>query len=352
MDTPQKKGLVGLQNCGLTCYANAVLQCLRHIDRVAWIFTEGRYNTLFKKDASGKRLQQQTVVASFSEVIHLQENGVSGGTLSPRGFWKTLRECVKDTVYDQFCMTAPHDAHEFLMFMLESLHESTSMGVEMQIMKSTPKTNTEKRVVKALETWKEEFSKQYSPLVDLFYGLLHVKMTCSKCKTTTHRWETFNTLKGVVSKEGTPTDLLGMLQEEMKGEEIEGYSCDTCSPVRTTAHRSSSIWRLPRTLIICLKRFTFDGRKIHTKITAPTVEPLAMKELFSEDSPEKNGQTEYALRCVVDHHGSSGGGHYTSQCKDKNSGEWHIYDDENVRQIPAVYIGESTYILFYERSGV
>lgn len=351
MTSEKKKGIVGLENCGLTCYANATLQCIRHIDKIPWLFTDQRYNTLFKKDATGKRLKQQIVATSFSDVIQQQENGKEGGVLSPRGFWKTLRECVKDTVYDQFCMTAPHDAHEFLMFMLESLHESTSMPVEMEIMKSPPKNESEKRVIQALETWKGAFEKEYSPLVDLFYGLLHIRMECLTCHNVTHRWETFNTIKGSVPTHtgGSPVDLLQMLDIEMKGEDIEGYHCDKCAPTRTTAHRASSIWRLPKVLIICLKRFTFDGRKIHTKVTAPVSEPLNLVTLYSEESPEKEGVTEYILRGIVDHHGGSGGGHYTSQCKDIRDNQWRIYDDSRTMVIPTPILGESTYILFYER---
>lgn len=352
----EKKGVVGLKNLGLTCYANATLQCLRHIERIPWVFTEGRYNTLFKKDATGKRLLQQNVAKSFAEISQLLENGKAPGVLRPAGFWSIMKDSIRGSaVYGHFASTAPHDAHEFLMYMLETLHESISISVEMQIMKSPPTNESEKRVVEALEVWKREFSKEYSPLVDLFHGLLHMRTRCLSCNSVTHRWESFNTLKGVVPQrnaenDANPVDLISMLKEELKGEDIEGYSCDTCSPVRTTAHRDAAIWRLPQTLVICLKRFTYDGRKIHTRVKVPTVEPCNLKALFSEESPEKDAITDYSLRSIVDHHGGAGGGHYTAQCKDKLSSAWYVYDDENTHPIAAPMVGESTYVLFYERS--
>jgi len=343
------KGQVGLKNLGLTCYANAVLQCLRNVDRLPWIFSDGRYDTLFKKDAKQKRLLKQEVAKSFAEVLKMQEEGSRPSVLKPAGLFIAVRTCVKDSCYDQFIQTAPHDAHEFLMFMLETLHESVSISVEMQIMKSAPKTEEEKRVIRALEAWKDEFSKEYSPLVDLFYGLLHVQTKCLTCNTISHRWETFNTLKAVVptTASADAVDVLSMLAKDLKGEDIEGYSCDKCSPVRTTAHRESSIWRLPRTLILCLKRFTYDGRKIHTRVTAPL--DLDLKTHFSEESPEKSATTEYGIRSIVDHQGGAGGGHYTAQCKDKHTSQWLVYDDESVHPIAAPMFGESTYVLFYER---
>lgn len=356
MATDDKKGVVGLKNLGLTCYANATLQALRHIERIPWIFTEGRYNTLFKKDAAGKRAAQQGVAKLFADMIHQQENGSAPGVLRPGGFWNAMKDSVRGSaVYGHFTQTAPHDSHEFLMYMLETLHESVSISVDMQIMKSPPQTETEKRVVEALEVWKKEFSKEYSPLVDLFHGLLHRRTRCLSCGTVSHRWETFNTLKGAVPQrtaenDANPVDLLSMLKDDLKGEDIEGYSCDKCSPTRTTAHRDTAIWRLPQTLVICLKRFTYDGRKIHTKVKVPTAEPFNTCALFSEESPEKDAVTDYTLRAIVDHHGGAGGGHYTAQCKDKLSGTWYIYDDENTHVIQAPIVGETTYMMFWERS--
>lgn len=348
----QKKGVVGLTNLGLTCYANALLQCLRHIERIPWIFTTGRFDTLFKKDASGRREKQQNVARSFADVMTQQENGTSPGVLRPAGFFKSLRDCVQETVYEQFATTAPHDSHEFLMFMLESLHESISMEVDMQIMKRNPSSEEEKRVILALDTWKQSFSKEYSPLVDLFFGLLHVQIHCESCGNISHKWETFNTLKFCVPKQNseTPPDILELLQKECEGEVIDEYCCEKCSPTRTVARRKMTIWRLPQTLILCLKRFSYDGRKIHTRITAPVSKPLSMESLFSEESPEKGGITDYTLRAIVDHHGGAGGGHYTAQCKDKLDSQWYVYDDEHSYAIQAPNIGESTYILFYERA--
>lgn len=351
MELTQKKGLVGLQNMGLTCYANATLQCLRNLPRVSWLFTPERYNSLYQKTPNAKRKLQQDVCTSFSDLIQQQNRGQHPGVMRPAGFWGAAHECLTDSVYEHMKVRAPHDAHEFMMFMIESLHEGISMEVEMQIMKSPPQTESEKRVIQALETWKNTFSKEYSPLVDIFYGLLQSTVTCSNCKTSFHRWETFNTLKAVVPKrtsdlDMSPPSLLSMIAEDMPIETIDEYSCDTCS-ARHTAQRKTAIWRLPQNLIVCLKRFTPDGQKIHTKISAE--QTLELQSLFSEETPEKKAITKYNLRSIVDHHGGSRGGHYTAQVKDPISDNWVIFDDESVYPLAQPKFGESTYILFYER---
>jgi ubiquitin C-terminal hydrolase len=353
MELTQKKGLVGLQNMGLTCYANATLQCLRNLPRVSWLFTSGRFDSLFDKSPKSKRKLQQDVCQSFADLIHQQNQGQHPGIMRPAGFWNVTHDCLTDSVYEHMKVKAPHDSHEFLMFMIECLHEGTSMEVEMQIMKQPPQTESEKRIVQALETWKSNFSKEYSPLVDMFYGLLHFTTTCTECKNPFHRWEPFNTLKAAGPKrtaelDANPPSLLSLIADDMKAEVIEGYSCDKCAPNRHNADRKVAIWRLPQNLVICLKRFTPDGQKIHTKVAVDQI--LDMQSLFSEESPEKTAITKYELRGVIDHHGGSRGGHYTAQVKEPVSSNWVIFDDESVLPIAQPHFGESTYILFYERA--
>jgi ubiquitin C-terminal hydrolase len=138
-----------------------------------------------------------------------------------------------------------------------------------------------------------------------------------------------------------------MISEDMPVETIDEYSCDKCS-ARHSAERKMAIWRLPQNLIVCLKRFTPDGQKIHTKISGE--QTLDLQTLFSDESPEKKAITKYNLRAIVDHHGGARGGHYTAQVKEPVSENWLIFDDESVHPISQPKFGESTYILFYERA--
>jgi hypothetical protein len=60
--------LGGLINMGMTCYANSVLQALRHCKKIPWIFEEGRYNTLFQKEPSANLIKQQGFASSFATI--------------------------------------------------------------------------------------------------------------------------------------------------------------------------------------------------------------------------------------------------------------------------------------------
>ena len=78
--------------------------------------------------------------------------------------------------------------------------------------------------------------------------------------------------------------------------------------------------------------------------------PIDFTPYFSAESPERLGEARYTLRGIVDHHGRSGGGHYTAQCQHNGNNKWHTYDDESVHEMPAgPQFGNTTYMMFLER---
>jgi len=338
----------GIVNIGATCYANAVIQAFANCEKLVWLLQEGRYSTLFRASPKKTRELQQSLTTSFAEVLRMLHACKDGQSVRPIQFWKTLGQAVEDTCYSHLATRQPHDSHEFFMFILDTLHESLSQEVEMRVTRPPPKTEEDHLVILSLESWQKEFSKHYSPLIDMFFGLAHVTITCQGCGKHSHRWETFTTLKGVVSG-NEPLSLQQMLEEEMKPETISEYVCDSCAPVRKDAKRTVRIWRLPQTLVIVLKRFSYTGQKINTPMTPLASSSFNFAPFFSAISPEKTAKTNYSLHSIVDHHGSSTGGHYTAQIY--NSDTWQLHDDEAVYPISnGPKFGSSTYMLFFQRT--
>jgi ubiquitin C-terminal hydrolase len=349
------KGYGGLVNMGLTCYANATIQCLRHTIKLPWLLEEGKYNTLFEKEPNEKRQKKQELVKTFAQVVQLLAKCERGQSVRPADFWNKVKPVVYDTMYEHLAEKAPHDSHEFYLFLLETVNEALATEVEMRILRSNPSTPEERLIQGALESWQREFSKEYSPIVDMFYGLGHWRTTCEKCSNVSHRWESFNSLKVSVPPGGftaEPKSILELLEAEKRPETIEEYQCDTCA-AKTTAHRSYSVWRLPQTVVLVLKRFTPQGLKIHTPVAPLKHAKIDFASYFSKESPEREGITTYNLRSIIDHHGSSAGGHYTAQAKHRDDEKFYLYDDEGVQEMPGgkgpIY-GDSTYMLFLERA--
>jgi ubiquitin C-terminal hydrolase len=219
----------------------------------------------------------------------------------------------------------------------------------MKIIRPPPTTPRDTLIHGALAAWQQTFSKEYSPFVHMFYGMYHQKTTCQNCKNVTHRWEAFNSLKVPIPSAGQPCDIMAALKKDLLHEEnIDEYVCEACGPPRRPAKKTMSLWKLPLVLVLSVKRFANNGQKIGTPVL-----PLGTVDFtpyFSEDSPEREVTVNYTLRGMVDHHGNSRGGHYTAQCLSTANGTWHRFDDESVQPLTKPEFGESTYMMFMERS--
>ena len=334
-------GTGGLVNVGFTCYANAIFQAFRHCHTMEKLFQEDNYTTILKKDCKFNTLTKQ-----FANIVQTLSTIPSKSSLRPNGFWHAFESVAKDSCFEHLIQREPHDSHEFLMFLLDSLHESLSRKVNMNITKVSLKSEKQIFQQKSLEVWKSSFENQYSPFTDLFFGIFHIQIICCNCGNISNNFETFNTLKGVINK-GEKPSLLECIHGELNEEIIDDYACDKCSPKRSKALRKTKVWKLPKTLIVVLKRFTYDGRKIHTPIL-PFGPNISLEDLYSTNSPNKK-DSEFTLRSIVDHHGSSTGGHYTAQAKHRAEEKWFLYDDQSVHSIEAPILGDTSYIFFLEK---
>jgi ubiquitin C-terminal hydrolase len=354
------KQLGGIVNMGMTCYANAVIQAMRHCRKVPWILEEGRYTTLLKKDAEGTRAKQQILTKSFANTVQLLQECKARQSVRPSDFWRKFHSCIEEHsfgAFEQFKQKMCHDSHEFYLCLLDILHESMSQEVEMRIVREAATTETDRHCIQALTAWKTQFSKTYSPFVDLFYGLYHYVVTCKGCGNGSHRWEPFTELKGVPPTGGIgAVPLHDMIQEEFKPTKIGDYDCDTCraaSKGRTEAVQTVAVWRFPKYLVVHLKRFGHDGRKIHTPLAPLPLQgeaAVSFDSFFSEETPERSGGCSYKVVSIVDHHGHSMAGHYTVQARStEDTTKWHLFDDESCIPIPNPVFGQNTYMMWFER---
>jgi ubiquitin C-terminal hydrolase len=214
-------------------------------------------------------------------------------------------------------------------------------------------------ITSALEFWRSSFEKKYSPLVELLFFLRRKAVVCSQCKNESVSWETLNITKLCVKNDST--DLLELMKDDCKGEEIDEYQCAKCSPEspvkdspkpkRYPGSIQRRFWRLPQNLNIMLKRFNWNGSKCNANFT--TEQTQAFTPWFSDNSPEVSKTANYTVHSIVDHHGAAGGGHYVAQVKSPSTGKWNLYDDQSVGTIgdgDKPFFGKSNYILFFRRS--
>jgi ubiquitin carboxyl-terminal hydrolase 8 len=355
MESPPKqedKGVTGIANMRNTCYMNSALQALRHNTELSAFFLENKHEQwLAGKPGSPK----VNLVKGYADLLRALWSGSKPAYVRPEGFLQCMHPAAIAAGFDQFAIPIQHDSHEFLTFLMDQIHEGMAEEVAIEITRPPPTTPKDKAILQALEAWKANFGKTYSPLTEMIYGLNRVSYICTKCQTCVDKFEPFNCLKLPIPKtldlSGSKPTIQSMLAEELQDEQIEGYACEKCSPDRPTVVRKWSLWRLPRMLVLSLKRFTPDGRKIHTPIQFDLSEPLVFDRFFSSDSPEPSRLQSYECFATVDHHGVAGGGHYTAQAKSPLTEKWHVFDDESSYPIAEPQFGESTYIVFLKPSG-
>mmetsp|Transcript_41768 Transcript_41768/g.83990 ORF Transcript_41768/g.83990 Transcript_41768/m.83990 type:complete len:134 (-) Transcript_41768:252-653(-) len=111
------------------------------------------------------------------------------------------------------------------------------------------------------------------------------------------------------------------------------------------------LWRLPKLLVLHLKRFSDEGwsrEKVDTLVRFP-VERLDMSPYVQ--GPQDGGTT-YDLYAVSNHFGGAGFGHYTAFCKSPADHKWYNFDDSSVRPCSEEsVVSPAAYVLFYQQRG-
>lgn len=353
VDESSKKGQIGLANLGNTCYLNAVIQCVRHVPDLTVFFHKYSTDWIHTDDQKNSSLCN-----AYKDLITTMWSGTPPGYLRPGGFLHKFREALHGTRFDHMITPQQHDGHEALMFLLDQLHEGMKKPLIINI------TATEDSpVYAALTAWKEKVAPEYSPIVDYFFGLMEVSVTCKGCGNISCRYESFNMLN-IDFPEFKDATIEDCINDAFKPEELDEYSCDNCSPdqpkdspklKRHPGVIQRRIWRLPQNLIVVVKRFIFDIKTMHmikcnANFSAESTQKF--EKWFSEKSPESSRTADYSLQSTVDHHGNANGGHYTAQVKSPITGLWNMYDDETVNMMrdgSTPHLGSMTYILFYRK---
>lgn len=308
----------GLLNCGNSCYANVVLQCLSCTrPLVAYLLKIGHARKCRRNDwcflceleAYVKRTRQN--MRPFSPIHILSRLPNIGGNL---GYGKQ------------------EDAHEFMRFAIDTM-QSVCLD-EFGGEKALHPTSQETTLI------------QY-----IFGGHLKSQVKCSKCNKISYRHE--NMMDLTVEIQGDAESLEECLDQFTSEEWLDGenmYKCDGCNDY-VKACKRLAVHHAPNILTIALKRFQ-SGRfgKLNKRVTFP--ETLDLGPYMSE--PE-NGTDVYRLYAVVVHIdmlNASYFGHYICYTKDF-CGNWYRIDDCKVTKVDLdEVLAQGAYMLLYSRISV
>jgi ubiquitin C-terminal hydrolase len=199
-------------------------------------------------------------------------------------------------------------------------------------------TEEERAHERAIKSWAEFFSREYSPIVSNFNGQYQIKITCTKCGHVSERYEPWLMIKAPIPGAdvvGGPAPTLdACLDSAFEPESIEDYACETCAG-KTTATKAERISRLPPVSIVSIKRFTNAGHKVRGKIPwdLDALDYRPWMAFARDPFSDSREPVVYSTYAVIEHHGSTHGGHYRMFLRHSDN-TWHEYDDNSVRPVP------------------
>ncbi|KAL0738911.1 hypothetical protein Bca4012_015121 [Brassica carinata] len=304
----------GLINCGNSCFANVVFQCLMFTAPLTTYFLQ----QLHSRTCPNK---EHCFTCGFEKLVLKAKEGKS--PLSPSGLLSQLQN-----IGIRLGNGKQEDAHEFLRFVVDSMQSVCIKASQYDI----PKT-------KKLED---------TTLIGLtFGGYLRSKIKCMKCQEKSERREKMMDL--TIEIDGDISTLEDALRRFTRTEILDGenkYKFPCKSYER--AKKKLKITEPPNVLTIALKRFQ-SGKfgKLNKLIRFP--ENLDLTPYVSGGSDKSHDYKLYGVVVHLDTMNAAFSGHYV--CYVRNSqNKWYKADDNTVvtSDVERV-LTKGAYMLFYAR---
>lgn len=340
MEKYSKKGYTGLVNLGNTCFLNSCVQALNHTYELS------EYLGSDKCAKSTKTAEvDSTIVREWNDLRRVMWD--STGAVSPNRFVYYVQQLAVAKSRELFTGWAQNDMPEFLLFMIECMHNSVSRSIKMKIMGKI-ENQVDKLATECYKMLQQTYAREYSEIMDLFYGIYVSELLSMDGKTShTVKAESFFMLDLPIPKKDA--SLYECFDAFTSPEIMDGDNAwkNDKTGEKEDVQKRITFWNFPRILVITLKRFSADGkRKMQDLIDFP-LNDLNLSKYITGYNPN---QYMYDLYAVCNHSGGPHGGHYTAHVKNID-GEWIHYNDTTVeRGVPTgKIITPKAYCLFYRK---
>ncbi|KAL0687174.1 hypothetical protein Bca4012_086851 [Brassica carinata] len=305
----------GLMNCGNSCFANVILQCLSWTrPLVAYLLERGHRSECMRDD--------WCFFCAFQ--THVERASQSRYPFSPVNIISRLTNIGGTLGYGR-----QEDAHEFMRYAIDTM-QSVCLD-EFGGEKMVPPRSQETTLV------------QY-----IFGGLLQSQVQCTVCNNVSEQYE--NMMDLTVEIHGDAVSLEECVDQFTAKEWLQGdnmYKCDRCNDY-VKACKRLTIRRPPNVLTIALKRFK-GGRygKLNKRISFP--ETLDLRPYMSQGGEGSDVYKLYAVIVHLDMLNASFFGHYICYIKDF-SGNWYRIDDSEIESVELEdVLSQRAYMLLYSR---
>lgn len=366
--------MTGLENMGNSCYMNCIIQCILGTHELSKIFLNDSYE---KHINLNSKLGSKGVLAkNFARLVHsMYDTGeLSSSSSSSK---KKNKHAVRPAQFKFACGSinslfkdmSQQDCQEFCQFLLDGMHEDLNQCGGNPPLKELSKQAEDLReklsfrIASSIE-WERYLTTDFSVIVDLFQGQYASRLQCKVCEHTSTTYQPFSVLSVPMptKKNGNLIDCFTEFTKCENLEVDEQWSCPHCKKKQPST-KKLTITRLPRNLIIHLKRFDNRMNKNGAFVNYPFTLDLTkfwpddfdgnLPPGVTDELPSR-GQVppfNYKLYGVACHFGSLYGGHYTAYVDKGVKNGWYYFDDTIYRPIKNHNepITASAYVLFYHR---
>jgi len=297
-----------------------------------------------------------------------------------RVYWEDNAQISPNTFHRMFTERFPNyiphsqnDSSEALIYILDHLHETMAQPIApLPRYTLPPATRIEMLNRLADKQWSEHFKNHTSPILTHFTGQEHQRLQCLNCLKVNHKFGAFshislplydtsdqtvplsspNALGNRMRHTGIGTDIYQLLDRYCAKDQFdptEMWQCDKCH-TKTQAYHKTTFRKLPRYLIIILKRFsqTMDGQfhKNNDWVNYPIVN-LNLNKYITNGSQQT---PKYDLISVGCHQGIANYGHYYNY-SETPGGHFYLFNDDHGSPIAnlADLINRHAYFLIYEQ---
>jgi ubiquitin carboxyl-terminal hydrolase 8 len=335
------KGLTGLANVGNTCYLNSCVQILSHTYDLNNFLNNKEYKSRLKNKPDS------ILLIEWDNLREMMWN--KNCVIAPNGFVKAINNVSIMKNNDLFSGHNQNDISEFLLFILDCFHNSLSREVNMEV-KGVIENDIDQLAVKCYDMMKKMYKNEYSEILEMFYAIsiTEIKSTTSNfIKSTPEPFCIISLSIPINENKNARYTLMDCMDEYCKPELLErdnAYMNDSTGK-KEDVNKKTIFWSLPNHMIIDIKRYDINGKKLNNYIDIPINNVDFTKYVIGY---ERNSYI-YDLYGVCNHSGGTLGGHYTCTIKNAN-GKWYEFNDTIISEVDERnIISNKSYCLIYRK---
>jgi ubiquitin C-terminal hydrolase len=249
------KGISGLSNLGNTCFLNSCMQVLSHTYELNDVLNTKSYKKKINKIVDSSLLLEWD---DLREILW-NENCI----VSPVRFVNNVQKLAKIKGLELFTGFNQNDLSEFLIFVIDCFHNSLSREVNMTI-QGEVLNEKDKIAVICFEKIKQMYSKDYSEIWNIFYGVHISKITSiDSNKVLSMTPEPYFIINLPIPVNKKLPSLLDCFDLYVEGEILDGDNSlkNEITGEKEAIKKNIEFWSFPNILVLDIKRFNHNNQK-------------------------------------------------------------------------------------------